>query len=260
MFFNSTIFFSIFFALAPTRVIAASGEVDAATCKKYEGHYISYYDEIFKVVKCVRVHIEDHASLFSFQAKGGKIIDVDAQVIKKLPDEVVLTVKLEGKTCHELEGKYITYTLNEVYVVEKCKKRLFKDWESYKSHSKKKSVAQKKIVQLNWTEFTPIVPGPPMPSDTDAYFKNELAQDSFDIIPYDKACRGLEGKVVAYYHELYLISNCKKRLFLEGQLLGKNQKSQILEIDSQRWMSLPYGKPIETEKSKKDIEYEKSQL
>ena len=222
----------------------------SAACHKYEGHFISYYGEVFKVEKCLRRQLMSHISIASLAQRHEKIIPVDSQPIAALDEGLPLSDTVHSiskRNCKELGGRYVTFSFNEIFYVEKCKKRLFPDWASYLNHRTKANAKQSEILGLTWEEFDAIDSGQDFPSSMDQEFAKMREQDKpLAMVPIKEACKGLEGKYMSFHSKMYLIENCKKREIDPEKLtrLRGRQGLRVAELKSEYWLSLPDGKPV----------------
>jgi hypothetical protein len=221
-------------------------------CAKYEGGLIAFYGEVYRVEKCKRRSFAQNKSVYEQQRRGEVITVVDQRVIAALaegePIDEAKSVET-ARSCNELERHYVTYSNVDVYFVENCKKRLFPDWETYLAHRKKRGEARAEILNLSWIEFSRLSDGPPILSVLNEEFRDSVASDSeVDIMPVDEACKGVEGKVVSYYSYLYRIERCRKRVYLDPNVVlkpSKQKKEKFIPLTSEQWLSLPDGEPID---------------
>ncbi len=212
-------------------------------CKKYEGRYISYYETIYKVENCKRRQLltEDGNEP---KIKGFRITSVDNDTVAVIPEGSPLNPPGGKKplTCAQLNGQYLISRGDEIFYVEKCAKRLFPDLDSYTEHSQKRGKREKDILELDEVQIARIEDGPPMKSSLDAEYKKLLDADTgIDVLPLAEACKGLNGKFVAYYSKIYRIENCRKQP-VDPQLFGKRfPKYSPSELSSEQWISIPTG-------------------
>lgn len=237
-------------APVPVKPRAVSKKETAAACKKHEGRYISYYSELFLVQKCRRRLVQDHDEVLKLVQAGKNISEVESDIIAALPKGAPL-VPNSGKkvrSCKQLEGRFVTFSYVDVYLVEKCHKRLFPDWETFTAWQKK--AARKKarigeIIDLSEIEFEQLRSGPDIPSLIDAEFSKQFKQDKvIDLIPIDEACRGVEGKIVTFYSKVYRIEKCRKREMDPEFASQKYPGMTPRQLSPEQWNSLPDGKPV----------------
>lgn len=233
-----------------------SKEIQKKQCEKFEGKVISFYDHIFKVEKCLRRPILQSRTVSDFMQAGVKIHNVESITLAALAEGTPLddsSPTKEGRTCKQLEKQYVTYSYVDVYFIEHCKKRLFKDWDSYLKHRKHRNDELGEILTLSWNEFNSFPDGVDMPSFIDEEFRKLLSKaKDVDVIPIDEACHGVEGKYTSYYSKVYKIEKCRKREIDNRSLftLKKADKAlTVTELTSEQWISLPDGKPIIDESS-----------
>lgn len=227
-----------------------SKKEESTACQKFEGRYISYYGEVFQVVKCQRRPIQSHNAIAALSRQGIKIIPVDSQPIAAIPEGEALSDAnslAKKRSCKELTGFYVTFSFNEIFYVEKCKKRLFPDWASYLSHRSKMGQRQKDILGLTWAEFESIQLGEEFPSSMDQEFAKTRAQDRQVVtIPIKEACKNAEGKILTFHSKMYQIENCKKREIDPEKLTRSRGRTgfRVSEMTPEQWLSLPDGKPM----------------
>lgn len=238
------------------------GEIQAI-CRKYEGQLIAYYGDVYKVEKCRRRPIMNNKTVYGMQREGKKVWDVSGDVVAALDEGDALDfaeTKAQARTCAQLEKKYVTFSNVDVYFVERCTRRMFPDWETYIRHREKRGDKKGEILALSWIEFDQLKPGDDVPSVVDDMFKKLLTGEAgIEVIPVDEACQGVNDKVVSYYQRLYKVERCRKREIMDPELyvkrLGLNASVKIIELNSEQWLSLPDGQPIE-DNTKKAAEAE----
>jgi hypothetical protein len=223
-------------------------------CAKYEGRFISYYSEIYKVEKCSRRQVQDPATLQRLMRGTTSIVEVEVPVIAALPPGAPLVAAAKARRgCRQLEGKFVSFSYTDVYLVQKCHRRMFPDWETFTTFKKKKpgkTAASGDILALTEDEFYGLPQGPDMPSAVDIEFLKQYDRTkSIDIIPIDEACRGIEGKVVSFYSKLYKIEKCRKREMNAELATMRNPSLKPRELTPEQWISLPDGKSLIDEKS-----------
>lgn len=226
-------------------------------CNKYQGQLIAFYGEVFKVEDCERRPIMSNKTVYELQRSGKKIVDVDGDTVAALPEgeplDLAMTIA-SARGCRQLEGRYVTFSSVDVYYVEKCKKRIFPDWETYVKHREKRGDKKGEVLSLSWVEFAELDSGEPIGSVIDDIFAKLLTGDAgVDIIPADEACEGVDGRVVSYYSRLYRVERCRKREIVEPEVYLKKAgpaKLKIKELTSQQWLSLPDGQPIDEKPTK----------
>jgi hypothetical protein len=236
----------------------------ASECKKWEGKLISYYEEIYKVEKCKR-RLITNSDLLRDLTRKQKVHQVKNETIamldegRPIEDPESRFDKLNPKAlCKQLEGKYATVGGDDIYLIEKCKRRLFPDWETFSEHRKKSR--QQVIQELSQKEMESIAEGREVPSIMPEAFKKLLSSGrETDVIPLDEACKGVNNKYVSYYSKIYKIENCRKRevnpeYFLKNQSLTKRS---LPELSSEQWLSLLDGKPLVTQEEKNRDKEEK---
>lgn len=227
-------------------------------CNKYQNQLIAFYGEVYKVEDCERRPIMSNKTVYELQRSGKKILDVDGDTVAALPEgeplDLAMTIE-SARSCRQLDGKYVSFSSVDVYFVEKCKKRIFPDWETYIKHREKRGDKKGEVLSLSWVEFAALDSGAPIDSVFDDIFSKLLSGEAgVDIIPVDEACEGINGKVVSYYSRLYRVERCRKREIVEPELFLKKAgpaKMKIKELNSQQWLSLPDGQPIDEKPKQK---------
>jgi hypothetical protein len=217
-------------------------------CNKYRGKYISYYSKVFKVLSCIRRPFVQHKSIVGLLNRGGSFVEVGSDVVAALPLGPPLDkemVAATARSCKDLNGKYVTLSHVDIFYIEKCKKRKFPDFATYESH--RGASRMDPIVDLSWYEFSRIKEGAPISSVLDKIFADLLSGDAgIDIIPVDEACEGINGRIVTYYSRVYKIQKCYKREYMSSEMFTKKLINvNRPEINSQVWLSLPSGEPID---------------
>ena len=220
-------------------------------CKLYDKKYISYYETVYWVESCKVKEVDSSDMQYELTKTRKKITPVESEVIAVIPqgDPMSMGDKKKLRKCKDLEGRYVTFSDVDVYLVQKCKLRMFTDWESYIAHRNKRKT-NRQIIQLNWEEFGSLEEGDEMDSVLDEEFAKLARQieKDVDIIPVDEACAGLNGKTVSFYSRMYKIQKCRKHE-LDPEKFWKIRRhakqAKIQELTSEQWISLPNGKPID---------------
>ncbi len=227
-------------------------------CKVYEGKVISYFDQVFSIEKCQRKLLASEDDINKILKSKKKIVEVEPLVIAGIPEHPHNAKTQSGipsnaqkqRSCKELEGKYIYSAMGDFYIVEKCKKRQFPNWESYVAHRSKKGRARDVVLSVSDHEFYSLEDGKIF-SDTDEMDRKKMREqermyETVDLIPIKKACQSVNGKFVSYYSKIYKVENCKKREISTDDLdlMQKISRHKIVEITSEQWLSIPDGKPL----------------
>ena len=224
-------------------------EKRAAECAKYEGKYISSYDNLFWVQRCRRRPVTN-GDLIRKITLTHTVYPVNNDTIIMLaegvPLETLTEKELSGAAlCKRLEGEYITIPGGDIYLVEGCKRRMFPDWETFVDHQKK--TKRMVITEISSGEMDSLKLGKEIPSIMPGVFKKLLSGSAqVDVIPLNEACRGVNGKLVFYYSHIYKIENCRKREINaeEYMKLHKYDRFKLPELTSEQWLSLPDGKNL----------------
>lgn len=214
-------------------------------CQKYEGKYIGYYDRLYKVENCKRREILPEEGIeTSATLKGKKVEVVDADTIASLPEGIRYGESANPKpNCAKLEGHYILSRGDDLYFIEKCKKRLLPDWDTYTDHASKRGKRSQDILEISENEFQRIAEGQPLPSALDEEYRKLLRDDSsIDILPLAEACKGLNGRFLSYYSKIYKIDKCRKHPVDPETFLKRYPRYKLDEMTSEQYVSLPTGK------------------
>ena len=207
-------------------------------CKKFEGALIAYYDTVYQVENCIRRPLVASKTIYNFQKRGRKIIEVDSRVIKALTEGEpydVASTRANARKCNDLEGRYITFSNVDVYFVQECRKRLFPDWTTYIAHREQRNRQQRgarngEILALSWIEFAKLRLGESFNSVMDDYLEDVDQVDGIEVLPLSEACDGISGKLVSYLSKLYRIEDCQKREITAPDLYLRDKKFQKIDI------------------------------
>ena len=225
-------------------------------CRRYEGRVLSYYEETFKVRGCKR-HALDHAGLSKLLKKGVKVEKVDGSVIMSLPLVSPATYRTPSLSCAKLNGQYITSNHEEVYFVQKCRRRLFPDWVTYNQHLRARGISESSLQVYGSEVLEQIKEGRPFASVT---LPDESEDDEANAqdLTKNQACQGLEGRYVRYFTRLYKVRRCQKRPVDDqkfSQMMANidrepdarkplnKERLKVITLSSKVWISLPLGKP-----------------
>ena len=222
-----------------------------AECAKYEGKYISSYDNMYRIENCKR-RLITNGELTRKITLAHPVYPVKNDTIIMLaegtPIESMDEKELTGAAlCQRLEGEYVTIPGGEIFVVEGCKRRMFPDWETFSEHQKK--TKHLIITEISATEMNSLKLGKEIPSIMPAIFKKLLSGSAqVDVIPLNEACRNVNGKLVFYYTHIYKIENCRKREVDAEEYMKRHKydRFKLPELTSEQWVSLPDGKPMVT--------------
>lgn len=242
----------------------------AQKCRDYDGQYVAYYGDVYFIKSCKR-HALAREQIFELTKKKTKIHVAESDLIASTKPGAPYKIVSTFRDCKDLEGSYITFAYSDVYFVERCRKRLLPDWETLESHmratlrgEKQAAYSEKtrnsqgglqkmpEIISLTWKEFSAVSEGVGIPSVIDSEYEEamqKLRENKVDILSQGEACEGVNGQFVAYYSRVYKIENCFKRL-VDGPLFSSMMANKkVLEISSQKWISLPSGRPLELDTS-----------
>jgi hypothetical protein len=216
-----------------------------AECRKFEGRFIAYYDRVYKVERCQRREVMKESDEKSDVLAKQRIIVVEGETIAKIPEGEALGTKHEKPSCAKIEGRYILSRGDDLYFIEKCKKRLLPDWDTYADHAQKRGKRGTEIIELSEEALAALAAGNDIKSVLDEEYKKLLdAEKNIDVLPLDEACKGLNGKFVSYYSRIYRIEACRKRPVDAEVFVAKNPRYQLQELTSEQWISIPVGKNL----------------
>jgi len=237
----------------PARKKNYSPEEIRKQCSKYEGRFIAFYGDVFKVEKCRRRPVVANETVFKLMQSGAQIAEVPAVAIAAIPEGESIDLaatEASARPCGSFQGKYVTYSFSDVYFVEKCTRFLIPDYETFVTHRKSKGKSPgDEVLSLSWTEFSGLKAGDDIPSILNKEYANLLEMGPpVDIIPVDEACAGLNGKMVSFYSRIYRIEKCRKREADPELFLRKNMEAKFQELKPEQWISLPDGLPLEVPK------------
>lgn len=219
-------------------------------CSKYEGRYIAFYSEVYKVQGCQRHHVVSSDAVYQLMRGGAQIREVPAVAIAAIPEGRPIGESLSAsgpRPCSAFLSKYITYSNVDVYFVDqKCVRHLLPDWETYLSHRKKRGQTMfSDLLVVSDEEFERFKIGPDFPSITiEEYAKLPIIEKNIDVIPVDEACHGVEGKIVAFYSRLYRVEHCRKRELDSEAFMWQKPDTKVVELTPEQWISLPTGSSI----------------
>lgn len=230
-----------------------------AECQKYEGRYIGFYDQVFKVEKCKRREVEGADQISSLNLRHNVVVvDKDTIAMLDVGSPIRPAALPRKRGCNDLEGRYIILGGGDIEYVEKCQRRPFPDVETLEAHRKKHRKGDGEIIELDEAEYHALKVGKEIPSVLDSEYEKILnGKAGVDVIPLNEACKGVEGKFVTYYSKLYRIEKCRKRELDPEDFLKKpgNAGIKFVELTSEQWLSLPDGKSL-IEVKKQDEETE----
>ena len=226
---------------------------------KYEGRFIAYYSDVYKVEKCKRRPVIANETVFKLMRSGAQIAEVPALAIAAIPEGSSIdlgTAESTARPCSSFQGQYVTYSHSDVYYVEKCSRMLIPDYETYVVHRKLKGHNQSsEIMAINWAEFSALKVGKEIESIlVKEYAKLLEMGPPVDVIPIDEACAGLNGKMVSFYSRMYRIEKCRKREVDPELYLRKHANVATLELKPEQWISIPDGAPLDGPVSQGKVE------
>ena len=222
-------------------------------CSQYNGKLIAHYEEYFIVRNCKRFSIS-RKDFEKKRSQGFKVRDIEGRVLVGIPLSTKPTAVPKEKklVCQKFNRKYVTYKDLDRYWVERCVKQKVPDWETYIDHKKKKNIKSLRLWSLSWEEFSVLETGLDIPSVIDQ--KKDLTKEAVEVLPLEEVCRGLIGKKMYYYEQIYEIVRMKNYSKLcEKKLLSKEQiekfglrKNPPKSMSSTEYISIPTT--IETKK------------
>lgn len=209
-------------------------------CRTYANKLIGYYGKVYRVAGCKR-YLVDHSEIAGQIRRYGAVRGVDSDIVKLIPPAKMQ--QQQRLSCKEAEGRVFLTLSGQIFQVAGCRRYTFPDWETFLEYRKKGRVKKRSFVEVedHLAQTLPEARVYPsvLDSDSAAFLRDN---ETYDIIPAKRACRGLEGRYVTYYSQVYKIEKCKRRpLVIEPTKLGR---FNLKELTSSQWLSIPEGKPL----------------
>lgn len=248
-------------------------------CRELEGKVVSYYDQVSLVKNCQQHLFENQDHLNSFLAqKGGKFIEVPARIYRMIPFGSVYEPsasstkqKRTAAFCQNHEGKYYTTTGHAFYIIDDCKKRLFKDYPTMQEHNTGNkpvsSVAPEILenfpagksinVKSDWDKIAYGMDGEIRWSragrtggkpiqDTEEHLE-QIGEDAKRVPKQSTVCQKYDKRIISFYSKIYYVDKCKRRpvadFSLELQQFLEQSKG-VRNIASDEYKVLPEGKSL----------------
>lgn len=209
-------------------------------CRKYNGRLIGYYGKVYRVQGCQRHPVAPSAIAAGIR-RYGRVLSVESDVIKLIP--AVKAVVKQRLSCREAEGRVFLTLAGQIFQVAGCRRYTFPDWETYLEYRKKGRVNKRAFVEVEDHLAQTLPEARVYPSVLDADSAAFLRDnEDYDVIPAKRACKGLEGRFVTYYSQIYKIERCKRRPVAISAL--KLSRLNLKELSSSQWLSIPEGKPL----------------
>lgn len=222
----------------PSKVSSLAAKKKA--CRKYAGKLIGYYGKVYRVVNCRRQPVAPKAIAANVR-RYGTVRPVEGDVIKLIP-AVPQRVKTR-LTCREAEGRVFLTLTGQIFQVAGCRRYTFPDWETFLEYRKKGRVSKRAFVEVEGRLARTLPEARVYPSVLDADSAAFLRDnENYDIIPAKRACKGLEGRFVSYYSQVYKIERCKRRPVTTTA--AKLSRLRLKELSSSQWLSIPEGKAL----------------
>lgn len=251
-------------------------------CMLLEGKVVTYYDTASFVSGCVQRPIEDVDLLNELVYKQRKTVaEVPAHVYRLIPFGEPWVGKQQqnfttSKVCRELNGRYVTSTGTDYFVIENCKKRAFSSYVELQAHNKRNApVLTVSPEQLDKLDEGKTIEGSydrevgalyrivgdsalsPLGS-ADGKAKPVRSAEDLDALPESsgkttkvdgkKLCKQFNNKVVSFYSQLFYITNCQKRPLKELPIAIQQRFSEqgvnITDMTSAQVDSIPSGKEL----------------
>lgn len=225
-------------AKKPTKVNEIAARKKA--CRTYKNRLIGYYGKVFRVSGCKR-HPVENTAITSQIRRYGAVRTVDADIVKLIP---LAKQRVKRRlTCRESEGRVFLTLSGQIFQVAGCRRYTFPDWETFLEYRKKGRVKGRSFVEVEDHLAQTLPEARVYPSVLDADSAAFLRDnEEYDIIPAKRACRGLEGRYMTYYSQVYKIERCKRRpVTIEAAKLAR---LKLKELTSSQWLSIPEGKPL----------------
>ncbi|MBM3382158.1 MAG: hypothetical protein FJY29_06940 [Betaproteobacteria bacterium] len=251
-------------------------------CMLLEGKVVTYYDTASFVSGCVQRPIEDVDLLNELVYKQRKTVaEVPAHVYRLIPFGEPWVGKQQqnfttSKVCRELNGRYVTSTGTDYFVIENCKKRAFSSYVELQAHNKRNApVLTVSPEQLDKLDEGKTIEGSydrevgalyrivgdsalsPLGS-ADGKAKPVRSAEDLEALPESsgkttkvdgkKLCKQFNNKVVSFYSQLFYITNCQKRPLKELPIAIQQRFSEqgvnITDMTSAQVDSIPSGKEL----------------
>lgn len=209
-------------------------------CRSYNNKLVGYYGNVYHIKNCKRTPVAK-GDVTAKIRRYGSVRTIEADVVKLIP---LAKVKVKTRlSCKEAEGRVFLTLSGKVFQVAGCRRYTFPDWETFLEYRRKGRVSNRAFVEVE-DHLAQTLPEARVYSsvlDTDS---NSFLRDNeeYDIIPAKRACKGLEGRYVTYYSQIYKIERCKRRPVLIAS--DRIAKLDVKELSSSQWLSIPEGKPL----------------
>lgn len=212
-------------------------------CRSYNGRLIGYYGKIYHVRGCKRYAVAK-GDISKMIRRHGGVRTVESDVVKVIPLHV--PKPKTRLTCREAEGRVFLTLSGQLFQVAGCRRYVFPDWETFLEYRRKGRLGKKARgafveVEDHLAQTLPEARVYPsvLDTDNDSFLRDN---DAYDIIPAKRACKGIEGRYVTYYSQVYKIERCKKRpVLITTDRIGS---LKVRELTSSQWLSIPEGKPL----------------
>ena len=211
-------------------------------CRQFEGHYISYYKDVYRVKGCKRILLSD-ADTYEISRQQIKIDRVDsAKVIEALPTELEPPKLSLASLCKLYRNRYITNSVDYFHLDTNCEKHEFPNWDTFDMHRKSHaSIGSLQVLDSDIVAF--FKEGAPIPSMADK-LSTYKAEVPIVQVPLEKACKGLIGRHMSHRNKMYRIQARKKggceKVEEDGAVLTRRQPGiQIVELSSSQAYSIP---------------------
>ena len=177
-------------------------------CQRYQNKIIAYTQDLYYVTSQCQRQLLSHEQAVNRLAEGEVPQDIDGRVIQSFPlkQNASKTIDARKKIKND-EGQCITHD-QEVYKVEKGKKRLYPDWESVKA-------SKCTLRQLTQEELDQIPTGTVLPSVLDQEQVKEIESVDRDLIPADKLCDYLPNTWYSLNEKLFEKKKNKMGCYLQ---------------------------------------------
>lgn len=247
-------------------------------CNLLEGKVVTYYDAASIVVGCTQRPIEDADLLNELVYKQKKqVAEVPAHVYRLIPFGEPWAAQqnqslTSSRICRELNGKYVTSTGTDYFLIEACRKRPFSSYVELQSHNKRNapvlSVSPEQLDKLD--EGKPVAGSydkevealykivgdsalSPLGS-ADGRSKPVRSAEELNALPVDaskekvdgkRLCQQFNNKVISFYSQLYFISNCQRRHIRELPIVIQQRFAErgttIVDLTPAQLDSIPLG-------------------
>lgn len=252
-------------------------------CKLLEGKVLTYYDAAAFIFKCVQRPIEDAELLNELVYKQRKIVaEVPALIYRLIPVGEPWVGKYQrnittSRVCRELNGRYVTSTGTDYFIIQNCEKRAFSSYVELQAHNKGNApvltvspdqlekLTEGKAIEGSYdrevealykivgdSTLSPLGSADgrskPIRSAADLAALPDSSINKSSQVDGKKLCREFNNKVISFYSQIYFITNCQKRLVKELpisiQQSFAEQGKYVIDVTNAQIEAIPTGKEL----------------